>query len=89
MSQIHELLDVSDDIYNRLIDIIPPVLAQSFLEPTPVRIKGATIVKVINLIGSCSDEPAPNTYALIGLMVEQAYNAAVLQSTRKPLFKKR
>jgi len=87
MSAIHELLNVPDEVYIPLVDIVPPILAQCFIEDTPVAIKATTIARVIKLISNIGDEHTPHTYALIGMMVEQAYNAAVLQSKKPPLFK--
>ena len=85
MSEIHKLLYVSDTFNEVLTELVPPALIESFSEPTPTAIKALAIKKVLE---KCQGEHEPTTYALIGLMVEQAYNAAVLQSTRKPLFKK-
>jgi len=87
MSQIHELLDVSDEEYTSLIELVSSALTQSLSEPTPIAIKAAAIKKVFLIQDHHSYDP--NTCAIVGMMVEQAYNAAVLQSTKKPLFKKR
>lgn len=86
MSAIHELLYVSDTLNEVLTELVPASLIQSLSEPTPAAIKAATIKKVID---ARHDNHDPLLYALIGLMVEQAYNAAVLQSKKPPLFKKK
>ena len=80
MSQIHELLEIEDAIYQALIEAVPAALTQSLSEPTPIAIKAAAIQRVLDIV---HDDWQRNTYALAGMMVEQAYNAAVLQSTKK------
>jgi selenophosphate synthase len=87
MKPIYEALGISQKVYDEITERLPRLLIESLGEKTPNEIKAATIKKVL---GSRIDQHEPNVYALIGLMVEQAYNAAVLQSqAKKPLFGKK
>lgn len=84
--EIHKALGVSDKVYEELLDKVPKALIESVSQSTTAEIKADAIKKILS---SRRDEHSPNVYALIGLMVEQAYNAALSHMNKKPLFKKK
>ncbi len=93
MKPLHELLEVDRATYDALVEKVPAALLKAIKEQeTPNEIKAAVVASILNSvrIGEGLHTTGMDACILIGIMVEQAYNAAVLQSQqKKPLFGKR
>lgn len=85
---LHERLGIEQRVYDALCEKVPSALLKAIKEQeTPEAIKAAAILNILDQRKHDYDVPA---ICLVGVMVEQAYNAAVLQSQqKKPLFGKR
>jgi len=96
---LYELLGVKQDTYNLLVEKVPQALIKAIRnEETPNAVKADAIYNLYEEAHSyiiykdidMRDFEMHKISALIGIMVEQAYNAALLQSQqKKPLFGKR
>ena len=89
---LHEHLGIEQGVYETLVQKVPPALLKAIKEQeTPEAIKAAVIFELneatYNLPEPLISDPHL-ALALLGIMVEQAYNSAVLAS-KKPLFGKR
>ena len=84
---IHKSLGVSDAAFERLVHAVPKALIESISENTPNGIKSAAINSILS-DGATGNMGVHSEYysALVGLMVEQGYNAMVAQTKKRGIF---
>jgi hypothetical protein len=82
---IFDLLDISEQDYEKMIKIVSSELMAAIKNrdnATAIQIKAAAIISVCRQ-WMANYETVPEEHALIGIMIEQAYNAAVKEAMSK------